>query len=29
MPEENIDLIRKELIDLYMEVKIRKNKEVR
>ena len=29
MPEENIDLIRKELIDLYMEVKIRKNEEVR
>lgn len=28
MPTENIELIRKELIDLYLEVKIRKRKEV-
>jgi hypothetical protein len=30
MPDKNsIELIRKELIDLYLEMKIRKNKEVR
>ena len=28
MSEQNIELIRKKLIDLYLEVKIRKNKEV-
>ena len=29
MSEQNIELIRKELIDLYLEVKIRRNKEVK
>ncbi len=30
MPDKNnIELVRKELIDLYLEMKIRKNKEVR
>ena len=30
MPDkDSIELIRKELIDLYLEMKIRKNKEVR
>ncbi len=29
MPSENIELIRKELIELYLEVKIRKSKEVK
>lgn len=29
MPDNNIELIRKELIDLYLDIKIRKNKEVK
>ena len=29
MPTEDIELIRKELVDLYLEVKIRKSKEVK
>ena len=28
MPEENIDLIREKLIELYLETKIRKSEEV-
>jgi hypothetical protein len=28
MPNENIELIRKKLIDLYLEIKIRKSEEV-
>ena len=28
MPDENIELIRNELINLYLEAKIRKNNEV-
>ena len=28
MPDENIELIRNELINLYLETKIRKNNEV-
>ena len=29
MPNEDIELVRKELIDLYLEVKVRKSKEVK
>ena len=29
MPDENIELIRKELIDLYLQIKIRKDNEVK
>jgi len=29
MPDNNIELIRKELIDLYLDIKIRKNNEVK
>ena len=29
MPKEDIELIRKELVDLYLDVKIRKSKEVK
>ena len=29
MPYEDIELVRKELIDLYLEVKVRKSKEVK
>ena len=28
MPEENIDIIREKLIELYLETKIRKSEEV-
>ena len=28
MPEENIDMIREKLIELYLETKIRKSEEV-
>ena len=28
MPEENIDIIREKLIELYLEIKIRKSEEV-
>jgi hypothetical protein len=29
MPNENIELVKKELINLYLEVKVRKSKEVK
>ena len=29
MPDENIELIRKELINLYLQIKIRKDNEVK
>ena len=29
MPNENIELVKKELINLYLEVKVRKSKDVK